>query len=117
MTDAAPNFDHVDFDEMFAALCSEVGFCLHDKGQKKVIAALLIENGAAAGVFDDILVDQGDADPFLAEQLKPELLAAAAKAAGQRLTLRMQPGYDHSYFFMASFVDDHVAFHATRLKA
>lgn len=80
-------------------------------------AALLIENGAAAGVFDDILVDQGDADPFLAEQLKPELLVAAAKAAGQRLTLRMQPGYDHSYFFMASFVDDHVAFHATRLKA
>ena len=80
-------------------------------------AALLIENGAAAGVFDDILVDQGDADPFLVEQLKPEFLVAAAKAAGQRLTLRMQPGYDHSYFFMASFVDDHVAFHATRLKA
>lgn len=80
-------------------------------------AALLIENGGAHGVFDDILVDQGDADPFLVEQLKPELLVAAAKAAGQRLTLRMQPGYDHSYFFMASFVDDHVAFHATRLKA
>lgn len=79
--------------------------------------ALLIESGATAGVFDDILVDQGDADPFLVEQLKPELLVAAAKAAGQRLTLRMQPGYDHSYFFMASFVDDHVAFHATRLKA
>ena len=80
-------------------------------------AALLIENGAAAGVFDDILVDQGDADPFLTDQLKPELLISAAKAVGQRLTLRMQPGYDHSYFFMASFVDDHVAFHATRLKA
>ena len=79
-------------------------------------AALLIEGGAARGVFDDILVDQGDADPFLAEQLKPELLAAAAKAAGQTLTLRMQPGYDHSYFFMASFIDDHVAFHARRLK-
>lgn len=80
-------------------------------------AALLIEGGAAAGVFDDILVDQGDADPFLTDQLKPELLVAAAQAAGQRLTLRMQPGYDHSYFFMASFVDDHVAFHAARLKA
>jgi len=80
-------------------------------------AARLIETGAAAGRFDDILVDQGDADPFLTEQLKPELLVAAAKTAGQRLTLRMQPGYDHSYFFMASFVDDHVAFHATRLKA
>lgn len=80
-------------------------------------AARLIETGAAACRFDDILVDQGDADPFLTEQLKPELLVAAAKTAGQRLTLRMQPGYDHSYFFMASFVDDHVAFHATRLKA
>lgn len=89
-----------------------------DRGQwDRHDAALLIENGAAAGVFDDILVDQGDADPFLTDQLKPELLVAAAKAAGQRLTLRMQPGYDHSYFFMASFVDDHVAFHATRLKA
>nr|WP_313521455.1 S-formylglutathione hydrolase [Brevundimonas diminuta] len=80
-------------------------------------AALLIEGGAAKGVYDDILVDQGDADSFLTDQLKPELLKAAAQKAGQGLTLRMQPGYDHSYFFMASFVDDHVAFHAKRLKA
>ncbi|MFY0399102.1 S-formylglutathione hydrolase [Brevundimonas naejangsanensis] len=80
-------------------------------------AALLIEGGAAKGVFDDILVDQGDADSFLTDQLKPELLTVAAQKAGQGLTLRMQPGYDHSYFFMASFVDDHVAFHAKRLKA
>lgn len=80
-------------------------------------AALLIEGGAAKGVFDDILVDQGDADTFLTDQLKPELLTAAAQKAGQGLTLRMQPGYDHSYFFMASFVDDHVDFHAKRLKA
>lgn len=80
-------------------------------------AARLIEGGAARGAFDDILVDQGDADPFLVEQLKPELLVAAGEAAGQRITLRMQPGYDHSYFFMASFIDDHIAFHATRLKA
>ncbi len=79
-------------------------------------AALLIEGGAARGRYDDILVDQGDADSFLIEQLKPELLVAAAKAAGQTLTLRMQPGYDHSYFFMASFIADHVAFHAERLK-
>jgi S-formylglutathione hydrolase len=79
-------------------------------------AARLIEAGAARGRFDDILIDQGDADPFLTEQLKPELLVAAAQASGQRLTLRMQPGYDHSYFFMASFIDDHVAFHAERLK-
>ena len=79
-------------------------------------AARLIESGAAKGVFDDILIDQGDADGFLADQLKPELLKAAADAAGQRLTLRLQPGYDHSYFFMASFIDDHIAFHAQRLK-
>ncbi len=80
-------------------------------------AALLIEAGTAHGVYDDILIDQGDADPFLTAQLKPELLAEAAKASGQKITLRMQPGYDHSYFFMASFIADHVAFHAKRLKA
>jgi len=80
-------------------------------------AARLIEASVARGVFDDILVDQGDADPFLAEQLKPELLVAAAKAVGQPVTLRMQPGYDHSYFFMASFISDHLAFHAERLGA
>ena len=79
-------------------------------------AALLLESGAASGVYDDILVDQGDADQFLTDQLKPELLKAAADKAGQKLTIRMQPGYDHSYFFMASFIDDHVAFHAARLK-
>ncbi|RZJ24987.1 MAG: S-formylglutathione hydrolase [Brevundimonas sp.] len=80
-------------------------------------AALLIEGGAAHGVYDDILVDQGDADSFLTDQLKPELLIAAGKASGQKVTVRMQPGYDHSYFFMASFIADHVAFHAARLKA
>ena len=79
-------------------------------------AARLIESGVGAGCYDDILIDQGDADAFLAEQLKPELLVAAAQATGQTVTLRMQPGYDHSYFFMASFIGDHVAFHAERLK-
>ncbi|WP_395944512.1 S-formylglutathione hydrolase [Brevundimonas sp.] len=80
-------------------------------------AALLMEAGAAKGVYDDILIDQGDADSFLTDQLKPELLQAAAEAAGQTVTIRMQPGYDHSYFFMTSFIADHVAFHAARLKA
>lgn len=79
-------------------------------------AARLIENGVGEGCYDDILIDQGDADPFLTDQLKPELLVQAGKAAGQKITLRMQPGYDHSYFFMASFIGDHVAFHAERLK-
>lgn len=62
-----------------------------------------------------LLVDQGDADNFLAEQLKPEALEAAAKAAGHPLTLRRQPGYDHSYFFIASFIDDHLRHHAQAL--
>lgn len=79
-------------------------------------AALLIEAGAARGHYDDILIDQGDADQFLTDQLKPELLQAAAEAVGQPITIRMQPGYDHSYFFMASFMADHVAFHAKRLN-
>jgi S-formylglutathione hydrolase len=63
-----------------------------------------------------LLVDQGDADQFLDEQLKPELLQSACEAHGHPLTLRMQPGYDHSYFFMASFMKDHFAHHAAALE-
>ena len=63
-----------------------------------------------------LLVDQGDADEFLAEHLKPELLQAACDKAGHPLTLRMQPGYDHSYYFIASFMGDHVAHHAKALS-
>ena len=62
-----------------------------------------------------LLIDQGDKDGFLTEQLKPELLRAAAAAAGHPLTLRMQPGYDHSYYFIASFIDDHLRHHAKAL--
>lgn len=80
-------------------------------------ASLLVAAGAARGRFDDILIDQGTGDTFLESQLKPELFAAACEGAGQKLTLRMQAGYDHSYFFMASFIADHVAWHASRLKA
>ncbi len=76
-------------------------------------ACALIEDGARVA---DILVDQGDADGFLVEQLKPELLAAACEAAGIGLTLRMQPGYDHSYSFISTFMADHVAWHAERLN-
>jgi len=65
----------------------------------------------------EILVDQGDADSFLAEQLKPELLRDACAEAGIELTLRLQPGYDHSYYFISTFMADHVAWHAARLKA
>ncbi len=65
---------------------------------------------------DEILVDQGDADGFLHEQLKPELLAEVCHELNQPLNLRMQPGYDHSYFFIASFIGDHIDFHASRLS-
>ena len=62
-----------------------------------------------------MLVDQGEADSFLAEQLKPAALQDAAERAGYPLTLRMQPGYDHSYYFIASFIDEHLRFHAQAL--
>lgn len=75
-------------------------------------AVALIEDGARV---KDILVDQGDADNFLTEQLRPELLSAACEAAGIPLTLRMQPGYDHSYYFISTFMPDHIAWHAERL--
>ena len=77
-------------------------------------ACALIEDGARAA---DILVDQGGADNFLAEQLKPEALKVACKAAGQPLTLNIRPGYDHSYYFISSFMADHIAWHAARLGA
>ena len=64
-----------------------------------------------------ILVDQGGADQFLEENLRPELLADACKAVGQPLELRIQPGYDHSYYFISTFVEDHVRHHAAALKS
>jgi len=66
--------------------------------------------------FDDILIDQGDADEFLAEQLKPEELVKAAEKCGQKITLNMREGFDHSYHFIAAFIDDHIAFHGKRLR-
>ncbi|CAM2933406.1 S-formylglutathione hydrolase [Vibrio mytili] len=62
-----------------------------------------------------ILVDQGDADGFLSEQLKPEALLSAAKLHDSPFSLRMQSGYDHSYYFISSFIDDHLNFHAKHL--
>ena len=63
-----------------------------------------------------LLVDQGDADEFLATQLRPELLREACRANAHPLTLRMQPGYDHSYYFIASFIGEHIAWHAAALR-
>lgn len=62
-----------------------------------------------------ILVDQGEDDPYRVEQLRPELLQEACNEAGQPLTLRMQPGYDHSYWFVQSFIEDHLRHHAATL--
>ncbi|MDR2877554.1 MAG: S-formylglutathione hydrolase [Chromatiales bacterium] len=63
-----------------------------------------------------LLVDQGEADEFYIEQrLRPDVLRAAADAVGYPLTLRMQPGYDHSYYFIASFIGEHIAYHARAL--
>ena len=63
-----------------------------------------------------LLVDQGEADEFLQQQLRPELLRAACDRTGHPLTLRMHAGYDHSYYFIATFLADHVAHHATALR-
>jgi S-formylglutathione hydrolase len=62
-----------------------------------------------------LLLDQGEADEFLQPQLKPHLLRAAAQAAGHPLELRLRPGYDHSYYFIASFIGEHMAHHAAAL--
>jgi S-formylglutathione hydrolase len=76
-------------------------------------ACALIAGGAR---LPDLLVDQGEADNFLAEQLKTHLLEETCAKAGQKATIRMQPGYDHSYYFISTFMADHLAWHAERLK-
>ena len=76
-------------------------------------AVALIEDGARV---DELLVDQGTADAFLGEQLRPDLLAAAAEAAGIPCAIRMREGHDHSYYTIGTFMADHVAWHAERLR-
>jgi S-formylglutathione hydrolase len=82
-------------------------WCQHD-------AVALIENGAR---FSDFLVDYGDADQFLSEQLRPELLQLACAQAEIPLNLRRQAEYDHSYYFVSTFMEDHLRWHAARLAA
>lgn len=77
-------------------------------------AVALIEDGARVA---ELLVDTGTADPFLDKELRPELLATACADAGIALTQRLQPGYDHSYYFVSTFLGEHVAWHAARLTA
>jgi len=81
---------------------------------RKHDAVALIEHGAR---FSDFLVDVGDADPFLKEQLRPELLERACAKADIPLKLRLQSGYDHSYYFVSTFMTDHMRWHAARLRA
>ena len=75
-------------------------------------ATLLVENGAR---FAEILIDQGSADGFLDDGLRPWIFEKACAEAGLPLTLRMQEGYDHSYFFISTFMQDHINWHAERL--
>jgi S-formylglutathione hydrolase len=76
-------------------------------------AVALIEDGAR---LPELLVDVGDADPFLDKELRPDLLRSACREAGIPLTLRIQPGYDHSYYFISTFIEDHLRWHAERLR-
>ena len=80
---------------------------------RKHDAVALIEDGARV---EEILVDVGTADPFIENELRPELLEAACATAGIALTLRRQPGYDHSYYFISTFMGDHLRWHAGKLR-
>ena len=83
------------------------------KWQEWDSCALMLASSSANAI--PMLIDQGDADQFLAGQLQPAVLAEAARQKDWPLTLRIQPGYDHSYYFIASFIEDHLRFHAEHL--
>jgi S-formylglutathione hydrolase len=87
----------------------ESGWLAHD-------ATALMQQGASAPYPGGILIDQGLADKFLADQLHPHLFEAACASAGQPLTLRRHAGYDHSYYFIATFMADHLNHHARQLQ-
>jgi S-formylglutathione hydrolase len=80
---------------------------------RKHDAVALIEGGTRV---EEILVDVGDADPFIEKELRPDLLERACAEAGIALKLRIQPGYDHSYYFISTFMDEHLRWHAERLR-
>jgi S-formylglutathione hydrolase len=80
---------------------------------RKHDAVALIEDGAR---LPEILVDVGDADPFIENELRPKLFEAACAEADIALTLRLQPGYDHSYYFISTFLAEHLRWHAERLR-
>uniref|UniRef100_A0A7S2UZ85 S-formylglutathione hydrolase n=1 Tax=Fibrocapsa japonica TaxID=94617 RepID=A0A7S2UZ85_9STRA len=85
---------------------------------KEYDATILMKEKGPFPSFSDILIDQGAADDFLAaNQLQPEALQAACAEKNQKVSVRMQEGYDHSYFFIASFMEDHIQFHADALHS
>jgi S-formylglutathione hydrolase len=91
------------------------GYLGDDRGAWRAYdATALVE---ARGYPRTILVDQGTQDPFLERELKPQLLREACERAGVALDLRMRDGYDHSYYFIATFIDEHLRFHARELAA
>ena len=79
-------------------------------------ATALMSSASKAPFTGGILIDQGLADKFLAEQLHPHLFEAACQAKGQPLTLRRHEAYDHGYYFISSFMNDHLRFHAQQLQ-
>ena len=81
----------------------------------ELVKALAADQGSTS-IRPPILIDQGGEDTFLHEQLRPELLEAACAAVQHPLELRLQPGYDHSYYFIASFIGEHIAWHAQALQ-
>lgn len=108
----------------FAPICNPMGVPWGEKAFARYLgddrsrwrewdASLLLADAAEQL---PILIDQGDRDDFLPTQLKPETLRSAAESANYPLTLRMQAGYDHGYYFIASFIEDHLLHHARRLK-
>ena len=120
LTIALKNPDRYRSVSAFAPICSPLncpwgekalsGYLGHDRAQWAAYDTTELVRTATQHL--PILVDQGAADDFLAEQLKPELLEQAAGDARYPMTLRQQEGYDHSYFFIASFIEEHIAFHA-----
>ncbi|MDG2288213.1 MAG: S-formylglutathione hydrolase [Woeseiaceae bacterium] len=112
----------------FAPICTT----LHSPWGKKAMDHYLGDDTATWAVYDSceiarnvldpgayrkILVDQGAADPFLVEQLRPELLKAACEESGLALELRIHDGYDHGYYFISTFIEEHLRFHADQLKS
>ncbi|MEP3112501.1 S-formylglutathione hydrolase [Nisaea sp.] len=123
LTIALRNPDRFKSVSAFAPICSPMNCPWGNKALSNYVGAdqadwrqydacALIEDGARV---PDILVDQGLADGFLEGQLKPEMLEAACDKSGIPLTMRRQDGYDHSYYFIASFMQDHMRWHAERL--